>query len=230
MSNKIKVAILEDHQSVIDGYQYRLSKFPDIEVTLIATSAQDFEARLAAQPVDVLLLDINVPLASGDHSPYPVLLAIPRWLQSHPKLAVLVISVHKSSALIKSVIHAGASGYICKDDNAVIQNLGAVVQIIASGGIYLSEQVRTYLLRNRSIESDLSPRQLQVLHLCAAYPDRTAGDLAAGLQIAHSTFRNLLSEAYLKLGVHNRSGAIAKARQLGLVPPSASEEGPLASG
>jgi DNA-binding CsgD family transcriptional regulator len=45
------------------------------------------------------------------------------------------------------------------------------------------------------------------------------------MKIAHSTFRNLLSEAYLKLGIHSRSAAIAKARQLGLISPLSSESG-----
>jgi DNA-binding CsgD family transcriptional regulator len=44
------------------------------------------------------------------------------------------------------------------------------------------------------------------------------------MEIAHSTFRNLLSEAYLKLDVHSRAAAIAKARQLGLIPPQMPDE------
>jgi two-component system nitrate/nitrite response regulator NarL len=222
MAKKIWVAILEDHQSVIDGYLYRLSKAPQVEVAVIATTAEEFEAQLAEHPVDVLLLDVNVPVAADDHSPFPILHSIPKWLQAHPHLAVLVISVHKSGAIIRSVMEAGAGGYICKDDNAVIQELGSVIQIIAGGGMYLSEQARKYLLSHQNGERALSARQLEALTLCAAYPDLTTGVLAAKMDIAHSTFRNLLSEAYLKLEVHSRAAAIAKARQLGLIPPQTS--------
>jgi two-component system nitrate/nitrite response regulator NarL len=225
MAKKIQVAILEDHQSVIDGYLYRLSKAPQIEVVVIATTAEDFEVQLAEHPVDVLLLDVNVPVAVDDHSPFPILHSIPKWLQAYPHLAVLVISVHKSGAIIRSVMEAGAGGYICKDDNAVIQELGSVIQIIARGGMYLSEQARKYLLNHPNGERGLSGRQLEALTLCAAYPDLTTGVLAAKMDIAHSTFRNLLSEAYLKLDVHSRAAAIAKARQLGLIPPQTPEGG-----
>ena len=230
MPKKIKLAILEDHQSVIDGYLYRLSKHPEIEVPVIATTAEAFTDLLSKNPVDVLLIDINVPVSSEDQSPYPVLHLIPRWLQIYPNLAVLVISVHKSGAIIRSVIEAGASGYICKDDNAVIQGLGAVVQTVANGGIYLSYQARQYLLKQQSNQSGLTPRQMQALTLCASYPNRTTGELAGELGVAHSTFRNLLSEVYLKLDVHNRTAAIAKARQLRIIPPQPPGEESFISG
>jgi DNA-binding NarL/FixJ family response regulator len=229
MLNKISLAILEDHQSIIDGYLYRLGKYAHIEVPVIATTAAELEALLAAHRVDVLLLDVNVPIAPDDPNPYPILHFIPKWLQKYPRIAVLVISVHKSGTIIKSVMQAGASGYICKDDNATIQNLGAVIQTIASGGMYLSEQPRRYLLKTQAQAAELTPRQLQALTLCAAYPDSTSGELAERLDVAHSTFRNLLSEAYLKLGVHSRAAAIARARQQRLIPPLVPEEDPFES-
>jgi len=68
-------------------------------------------------------------------------------------------------------------------------------------------------------ESTPTVRQLEVLSLCASYPDATSAELANRLGIANSTFRNLLSEAYLRLDVRNRTSAIAKARQLGLISP-----------
>lgn len=224
MAKKIRVAILEDHQSVIDGYLYRLSKSPQVEVAVIATNAEDFEAQLDEQSVNLILLDVNVPVASGDASPYPILHAIPKWLQAYPELGVLVISVYKSGAIIRSVMEAGAGGYICKDDNAAIQELGSVIQIVAGGGMYLSAQARKYLLNHQISETALTARQMEALTLCAAYPDMTTGLLAAEMEIAHSTFRNLLSEAYLKLDVHSRAAAIAKARQLGLTPPQTPDE------
>ncbi|HZD56984.1 MAG TPA: response regulator transcription factor, partial [Anaerolineales bacterium] len=163
MAKKVRVAILEDHQSVIDGYLYRLSKSPQVEVVVIATTAEDFEAQLAGEPVDLLLLDINVPVAAGDPSPYPILHAIPKWLQAYPDLAVLVISVHKSGAIIRSVMEAGAGGYICKDDNTAIQELVSVIQIVAGGGMYLSAQARKYLLNHQINETALTARQLEAL-------------------------------------------------------------------
>jgi DNA-binding CsgD family transcriptional regulator len=65
----------------------------------------------------------------------------------------------------------------------------------------------------------LSIRQLQALSLCAAYPDALTTDLSKEMAIANSTFRNLLSGAYIKLNVHTRAAAIAKAQSLGIITP-----------
>jgi DNA-binding CsgD family transcriptional regulator len=63
----------------------------------------------------------------------------------------------------------------------------------------------------------LTPRQMEVLSLCAAYPEKPTAQLAKHLHIVDSTFRDHLTDIYLKLGVPNRAAAIAKARQLGLI-------------
>jgi ATP/maltotriose-dependent transcriptional regulator MalT len=62
---------------------------------------------------------------------------------------------------------------------------------------------------------------LEALSLSAAYPDSSTAELARKMLVSNSTVRNLLSGAYIKLDVHNRSAAIAKARQLGLISSEA---------
>ncbi len=63
----------------------------------------------------------------------------------------------------------------------------------------------------------LTGRQLEVLSLSAAYPDLPTGVLAQKLSISSSTFRNLLSGAYLRLGVSTCTAAIVRANELGLL-------------
>ena len=133
-------------------------------------------------------------------------------------LSVLVISMHNRHTLIKAVMEAGASGYILKDDRATIQQLGAVIGMVANGGIHFSQQAYQQLKKPRE-DTELTARQLEALSLCAAYPDVSTAELAQRLAIAHSTLRNLLSGAYTKLEVRTRMAAIGKARQLGLITP-----------
>lgn len=215
--NKIRVAILDDHQAIIDGYVYRLSQTSDIEVVASATYAEDFEELLARQKPDVLLLDVFVPVSSKNQNYYPILQAIPKWLQSHRQLSILVISAHNLRALVKAVIEAGASGYILKEDQTAFQELGSIIRSVARGGIYFSKKAYQHMLALTSEDSPLTSRQLQALSLCAAYPGATTGELADMLGVAHSTLRNLLSEAYLRLDVRNRTAAIEQARKLGLI-------------
>ncbi|MCI0395662.1 MAG: response regulator transcription factor, partial [Chloroflexi bacterium] len=132
---------------------------------------------------------------------------------------VLVISMHAQRPLVKAVMEAGASGYILKDDQSVIRELGAAVRSVAQGGICLSRQIHEQLLKDQVQEPLLTGRQLEALSLFAAYPDMTTAAAAQQLSVANSTVRNLLSGAYLRLGVRNRTAAIARAQQLGLVTP-----------
>jgi two-component system nitrate/nitrite response regulator NarL len=220
-TSTIRVTILDDHQSIIDGYMYRLSNVPGCEVVDTLSYGEDLEPVLASHPVDVLLLDINVPTSAQNPNPYPILHSIPSLLQRYPKLNILVISMYAERSLIRAVMESGASGYVLKDDREMLKDVGNVVRLIAGGGIYFSQKAYQLMLSQKTVPSGqrLSARQLEALSLCAAYPDWTSAELAEKMAASQSTVRNLLSGAYLRLGVRTRSAAVEKARALGLITP-----------
>jgi two-component system nitrate/nitrite response regulator NarL len=221
MKQKTHVTILDDHQSIIDGYVFRLSANPQIEIAATINFGQDLEPTLAKHPTDVLLLDVNVPTSAENPNPYPILHAIPKLLQTYEGLSILVISMYAERGLIRAVMEAGASGYVLKDDQTTSRDLGSVVLSIDEGGIYFSQKAHQLYSSHLSKENDLlSARQLEALSLCGAYPNNTTAELANLMSISNSTVRNLLSAAYMKLKVNNRSAAIAKAQQLGLIAPT----------
>jgi DNA-binding NarL/FixJ family response regulator len=225
MDKKIRVTILDDHQSIVDGYVYRLEKDPQTQVAASINFGDDLETTLAEYPTDVLLLDVNVPTSPGNRNPYPIMYTIPKLLQTYPGLNILVISMHAERGLIRAVMEAGASGYILKDDQATLKNLGSVVKSVAAGGVHFSQIALDLYVKFLSTENNNlpTPRQLEVISLCAAYPDSTSVELSERMNVGNSTVRNLLSAAYLKLGVHNRAAAIARARQLGWITPNQPE-------
>lgn len=181
------------------------------------TYGETMEAFLAQYIPDVLTLDVFVPTSAENLTYYPVLQAIPRWLQLYPRLSILVITAHNLRTLVNAVIRAGASGYVLKDDQATIQELASVVRSIAQGGICFSEKVHHHILYQESEGSLLSTRQLQALSLWAAHPEATIDELAGMLRTSRTTLRTLLYEAYLRLGATNRIDAIQRAKQLGLI-------------
>ncbi len=219
MSRKIRVAILDDHQSVVDGYLYRLGNQAQIEVVATLTYGEELEVTMAKSRADVLLLDVNVPTSPDNPNPYPILHEIPTLLQKYPDLNILVISMYTERGLIRAVSEAGVSGYILKDDQAIIRDLPNVILSVADGGICFSQKAHHLLLSQEATPSHqhLSVRQMEVLSICASHPDFSTTDLAKKLMVSNSTIRNLLSTAYMRLGVHTRAAAIAKARQLGIL-------------
>jgi two-component system nitrate/nitrite response regulator NarL len=217
---KIRVAILDDHQAIIDGYLFRLRGLPDFEAVATLHCGEELWPALKEHPADVLLLDWHIPNSPTDRNPYPVLYEIPKLIQVFPDLSILVISMHGQPALIQAVMEAGASGFILKEDAQAFQELPAIIRRVANQGIHLSPAALQAISNRPASElaKPLSGRQLEALSLCAAYPDASTSELANKMEIAHSTLRNLLSAAYLKLSVRTRAAAVLKAQQLGMIP------------
>ena len=169
----------------------------------------------------MLLLDLSVRTSLENPNPFPVLHLLPNLLQRHADLAVLVISMYAEPAMVRNIIESGASGYILKDDIGAFRELGNVVLSVANGGIYFSKKAHSLYMQTDAVEGSdmLTPRQLEVISLCAAYPDWSTTDLATAMVVSNSTVRNLLSSLYLRLGVHSRTAAVEKARELGLITP-----------
>ncbi len=171
---------------------------------------------------DVLILDVKVPISHQNINPYPILNTIPNLIDHYPGLSILVISMHSQRTLIRAILDAGASGYILKDDWNAMRDLASIVRTVMGGSIYLNQTLYHELLKRPTgllVDNKLSPRQLEVLSLCSAFPDASTFELSVKMGVAHSTVRNLLSGAYLKLDVRNRTAAVVKARQKGLITP-----------
>jgi two-component system nitrate/nitrite response regulator NarL len=220
MSKKIRVVILEDHQSIIDGYLFRLGGNEQIEVAAIVRFGDQLEPALKQHPADVVLLDISVPTSPDNSNPYPILHLIPGLLEADPGLHALVVSMFAERGIIHAVMDSGASGYVLKDDQESIQELDKIIMAIARGDIYFSQKIEQLIdPKNIADTLALTKRQKEILSLCAAYPDSKTMELGEKMGVTHSTVRNLLSTAYLRLKVRTRAAAISKARKLGLITP-----------
>jgi DNA-binding NarL/FixJ family response regulator len=213
----IRVAILDDHISIIDGYLYRLSKNPEIEVVATETYGEALESMLAEHSPDVLILDLNVPTSPANRNIFPIMAIVPQLLERTPGLNILIISMFNQHTLIEAMADAGVSGYILKNDQESIEQLGKIVQNISGGGFYFSPEAYRDSSKIPGTPT-LTNRQLEALSLCATYPNEATVSLAHIMDVSGSTLRNLLSGAYLRLGVRTRAAAIDKARQLGYLP------------
>ncbi len=220
MADQVRVVVLEDHQSIIDGYSFRLAQTPEIQVVGSAHYGEELDGLLREYPADVLLLDVNVPTSTTNHNPFPILHAVSTALKKHPALSILVISMLTQRTLVSSLVDAGVSGYIFKDDQVSVQQLPKIVSMVAKGGAYFSPGAYERLREGAppGKKPGLTSRQLQVVSLCAAFPDSSTAELAKRLKISGSTMRNLLSGAYRRLEVRTRAAAIAKVQSMGLIP------------
>ena len=218
MSSSIRVAILEDHQSIIDGYTYRLGMNADIKIVGTSLFGNELEPMLAQNQVDVLLMDLSIPISQENHNVFPVRHALSKIRHQYPDLKIIIISVFNQNALVRAMVEMGVRGYIVKDDQNSIKNLARIVKIVADDGVYFSADLQVFSLeKEQDQEQPLTPRQMEVLSLCIAYPNLSATVLAREMNITSSTFRNLLSDAYRRLGVRTRNAAVVCVQERGII-------------
>jgi DNA-binding NarL/FixJ family response regulator len=218
MPDQINVAILEDHQSNIDGYRYRISNDPEINIVAELLFSKNLMDVLAKHDVNLLILDLSVPISQENRNIQPIHPLVAKIRKQFPDIAILVITIYNKRAMIKSLMKMGIGGYILKDDFDSIRNLANIIKIVARKGIFMSKRVRDRFLNGNANDMNLTRRELEVLSMCSSYPDESTAEIADRLNIAHSTVRNFLHKIYFKLEVHGRTAAILKARRIGLIP------------
>lgn len=218
MSHSTKIAIIEDHQGIIDGYKFRLQNAEDIEIVDIAMNGEELDALLAVrQEIDILIMDINVPVSSQNNNYFPILQLVPKILENHTNIRVLIVSMLSELNLVKELVDAGISGYVVKGDVESIRALPTVLRKIHRGELYFSESINGKLQEFVN-QFGLTNRQLEILSVCAAYPDLTSDQVAEMIDITSSSLRTTLSAVYSRLNVRSKAAAIFKAKDLGLIP------------
>lgn len=206
----VRLIVLNNRQIEFDGIRYRLAGERDIRVIGAARFGRRLLSILEEEPADLLLADRAAPADSGDPAPYDVLAHLPELRQISPDLKVALIATQAGRAEMREARHRGACGYLLRGDHETWANLAQVVRLMASGSYHFSGGYDGVWDATDSGPNGLTPRQLEILELLAARPDMTTYAVALHLGVAHSTVRNLLSNAYLRLGVSTRAAAIAR--------------------
>ena len=210
----MRVLLVDDHALFRQGLKFLLD---DLDENLVFFEAEDCAAALSVlnqQPVDLVLLDLNMPGVTD-------LDGLASVLGAAPGTPVTVLSGEEDPGLIRRAIDAGASGFVPKASSAEI--LMAALQLILAGGVYLPPSVLVGFDRRPAPAADdvaslLSERQTAVL--LRAIQGQANKVIAADLGIAEGTVKTHLSGAFKVLGVHNRTEAVIAAAKMGLVPPS----------
>ncbi len=217
MSKTITVGILDDHPAIADGYKTKIELHPDVKVSWIAHFYQDVEPFLQDNPVDAIILDIQVYNAPGDVELYPILHAIPELQERYPQTKTVIISMLNRPAIIKAIYKLGVCGYILKSDNYSYENLGEILwDMVMRDQSYFSPEAAQFLTE-KSSTPDLTARQQEVLSMMASNPGISYQEMADKLFISVNTLRNHVAVLCKKLGVNNRTSAVTRARQIGLV-------------
>lgn len=205
---RIRVLIVDDHPVVRDGLAGMLATQPDLQVVGEAADGEAALRQVAARSPDVVLMDLQLPGASGAETTAAI-------RDRHPQVQVLVLTTYDTDADITAAIDAGAVGYLLKDTGR--EQLCAAVRAAAHGASTLSPQVAAKLLgrlRSRDRET-LTSREIEVLSAVAR--GRGNKQIARALHISEATVKTHLLHIYAKLGVDDRTAAVTTALERGVI-------------
>jgi len=212
----IRLLICDDQEVVTEGLQAILRSVVDIEVTGVAHDGSEALEKLAQSPVDLVLMDLKMPVMNG-------IQATERIRRDYPQVKVLVLTTYDADEWVFDAIRSGASGYLLKDTPR--EELVAAIKGTVSGRTHIDPNVAGKLLTHithpaptsadTALVKSLSDRELDVLRLMAR--GLANADIAAHLFLSEGTVRNYVSAILTKLDVSDRTQAAVIALRYGLV-------------
>jgi DNA-binding NarL/FixJ family response regulator len=203
----IRVLVADDHPIVRSGIVALLQTAPDVEVVGEATTGIEAVELASRLTPDLVLMDLRMPGMNGDEATAKILAAT-------PGVRVLILTTYESDDSILTAIEAGASGYLLKA--APQEEILAGVRSVARGEVALAPSIAALLVqRVKKPNPTLSPRETEVLKLVAAGSSNPS--IAAQLFLSEATVKTHLLHVFEKLEVSDRTRAVTRAMELGLL-------------
>jgi DNA-binding NarL/FixJ family response regulator len=206
----INVLLVDDQTLVRQGIKSLLGLSPNINIVGEADNGQSALALLnnASLGVDVILMDIRMPLMSGIEA----LTALREKNIATPVIMLTTFDDHES---VMQAIKAGAKGYLLKDVS--LETLVQSIQTVHSGDTLIQPAITQRLIQGlQGIKGEFeSKRETEVLRLMAAGCSNK--EMADSLFKSEGTIKNQVSSILSKLGVRDRTRAVLKAIELGVI-------------
>jgi DNA-binding NarL/FixJ family response regulator len=219
MSGEIRVLIADDQQLVREGLHVLLDLIPDIRV--VGEAADGVAAAEQAQRIrpDVVLMDVRMPRLDG-------VAATCKVREMCPDVQVIILTTFDDDEYVFEGLRAGAAGYLLKDVPS--EQLAEAIRAAARGEAFIHPSVtrkvvaefarmaeREHVRREQPLVEPLSARELEVLVLLA--DGLSNQEIAERLTIAPGTVKNHVSNILSKLDVRDRTQAVLRAQEIGLL-------------
>jgi DNA-binding NarL/FixJ family response regulator len=205
MADKLKLMLVDDHYLVRMGLASIMALEPDVVVCAEASSGKEARALYRIHRPDVTLMDLRLPDISGTET----LQAI---RSEFPDARIVIISTYVCDEEIYGALQAGAMAYLVKSVQR--DELMRAIRKAARGQRHIPAEVAARLAE-RVTRSQLSSRELEVLRLLVA--GRRNREIAGTLDITEGTVKLHVSSILGKLGVADRTEAVTRALQHGIV-------------
>lgn len=212
MKSKITLALVDDHQIVIDGLMSLLKGHENFEFAFATTKPEEVVGNLAGNNVDILLTDVMMPVLPGN-------LLARQVREKYPNVKILALSMSGQGDLVNEMINeANISGYVLK--NIGKKELITALEKIANGGIYFSDEVINELQREsqrkkENEQAHLTAREIEIIrHIEKEYNNK---QIAETLFISERTVETHRKNIFRKTNTNSVIGLVKYAYEHKLI-------------
>lgn len=209
----IRVVIVEDQTIVRQGLRSLLGLSGDIEIAGEAADGEEAIGVIESAKPDVVLLDLRMPKLDG--------VGVLKRLHGRPP--TLILTTFDDDANLFDAVRAGAKGWLLKDVS--LERLTGAIRTLAAGGTCIEPVITERIVRalgesnvafdSAELPEPLTDREKTILRLLAGgYSNKEISEL---LNISDGTVKNHISNLLAKLGVRDRTRAVLKAIDLGVI-------------
>jgi len=212
MNKRVRMVIVDDHVLFRRGLISLLTDIPDFQVVGEAGDGREALGVIENTNPDIILLDVNMPVMDG-------IQVVQSLRDRKSKVPILMLTISRQDDDLLGALSAGANGYLLKDTEP--EELREAVLLMVEGKSVLSPEVTGSVLRALTRgqpignNSSLSDRELEVLQCLAE--GMTTNQIGSQLFISENTVKTHIRHILEKLDASNRTEAVSKAIQMGLI-------------
>lgn len=196
-----RIALVDDHRLFRSGIASLIETFPDYQVIFEASNGKEFCEKIGpALMPDIVILDLSMPVMDG--------VATAEWIKkNHPKIAVIVLSMHQDPEKVVALVRSGIKGYLLKDSEP--GEFKIALDTVAADDIHFPTFVTRHLVNNYANSFDassLNRRELEFIRHCAS--ELTYREIAVAMGVSERTVDSYRDQAFIKINVKSRVGLV----------------------
>ncbi|MGE3800491.1 MAG: response regulator [Candidatus Kapaibacterium sp.] len=202
-TQSVKILLADDHKLFLEGVRELLQHVNWIEIVGTASNGEDVLRKLQSHYVDIIILDIQMPLMNG-------IKVAEQIRERNHNVKIIVVSMYGERLFVEQMIRLGVDGYLLK--NTTPEELVAAIVAVKEGRKYFAHDV-TALILGESVEiapadpvTALTRRELQILRLVAkgySGPE-IAREFSLSVQTVSTHRKNIMQ----KLNVNNTASLV----------------------
>ena len=199
----MKILLAEDQSMLRDALSQLLQLQPDVASVSQAADGREAMELLKTNPVDVAILDVEMPYQTG--------LDVLEWVKEHqPAVKVIIVTTFKRPGYFERAVKADVDAYVLKERS--IADLMKTIHTVLAGQKEYSPELMEVLMTHKN---PLSHQELLVLEAAAA--GLSNKEIAEKLYLSNGTIRNYMSAILTKLAADNRTEAVRIAQEQGWI-------------